>query len=89
MKQTDAALTKVTNYRGLYGALQNRMEYTLDNVQNSNENLTSAESRIRDADIAKEMLSSTKASILIQATQTMLAQANQNPQAVLQLLNSV
>lgn len=89
LKQTDAALTKVTNYRGLYGALQNRMEYTLDNVQNSNENLTSAESRIRDADIAKEMLSSTKASILIQATQTMLAQANQNPQAVLQLLNSV
>ncbi|MNC74882.1 Flagellin [compost metagenome] len=62
------------------------MEHTLNNVENSVENLASAESRIRDADMAKELMNSTKTNILIQATQAMLVQANQNPQAVLQLL---
>ncbi|MEK4354698.1 flagellin [Paenibacillus sp. FSL R5-0475] len=87
LAQIDKAIGKVINYRGMYGALQNRMEHTLNNVKNSAENLASAESRIRDADIAKEMMNFTKTNILTQATQAMLAQANQNPQAVLQLLN--
>lgn len=86
LAQTDKAIEKLTNYRGMYGALQNRMEHTLNNVENSVENLASAESRIRDADMAKELMNSTKTNILIQATQAMLVQANQNPQAVLQLL---
>lgn len=86
LAQADRAIAKVSNYRGIYGALQNRMEHTLNNVGNSAENLTSAESRIRDADIAKEMLNFTKSNILTQAAQTMLAQANQNPQALLELL---
>lgn len=87
LAQIDKAIGKVINYRGMYGALQNRMEHTLNNVKNSAENLASAESRIRDADIAKEMMNFTKTNILTQAAQAMLAQANQNPQAVLQLLN--
>ncbi|WP_407945809.1 flagellin [Paenibacillus puerhi] len=86
LAQVDQALAKVTNYRGIYGALQNRMEHTLNNVENSAENLTSAESRIRDADMAKEMMGFTISGILTQAAQAMLAQANQKPQAVLQLL---
>lgn len=86
LAQTDKAIEKITNYRGMYGALQNRMEHTLNNVENSVENLTSAESRIRDADMAKELMISTKTNILIQAAQAMLVQANQSPQAVLQLL---
>jgi flagellin len=86
LAQIDKAIAKVINYRGLYGTLQNRMEHTMNNVKNSAENLASAESRIRDADIAKEIMDSAKANILTQTTQAMLAQANQNPQAVLQLL---
>ncbi|WDQ35734.1 flagellin [Paenibacillus marchantiae] len=84
--QTDRALGKVTNYRSIYGALQNRMEHALNNTNNSSTNLTSAESRIRDADMNKELLGVTKSNILIQAAHAMLAQANQNPQTVLQLL---
>lgn len=87
LAQTDQAIAKVTNYRGMYGALQNRMEHALNNVENSAENLTSAESRIRDVDLAKEMMHFTKTNILTQAAQAMLAQANQHPQAVLQLLH--
>jgi flagellin len=86
LAQTDRALGKVTNYRSIYGALQNRMEHALNNTNNSAINLTSAESRIRDADMNKELLGVTKSNILTQAAQAMLAQANQNPQAVLQLL---
>ncbi|MCY9590340.1 hypothetical protein M5X16_12870 [Paenibacillus chitinolyticus] len=70
----------------MYGALQNRMEHTLNNVNNSAENQMTAESRIRDADMAKEISNMTKSNMLTQAAQTILAQANQNPQAVLQLL---
>lgn len=86
LAQTDRALGKVTNYRSIYGALQNRMEHALNNTNNSSINLTSAESRIRDADMTKELLGVTKSNILIQAAHAMLAQANQNPQTVLQLL---
>lgn len=86
LAKTDGAVAKVSHFRGIYGALQNRMEHSLNNVGNSLENLTAAESRIRDADIAKEMLNYTKSNILTQAAQAMLAQSNQNSQAVLQLL---
>ena len=68
------------------GAIQNRLEHTINNLNTSAENLTSAESRIRDVDMAKDMMEMTKNNILQQAAQSMLAQANQNPQNVLQLL---
>jgi flagellin len=72
--------------RSLLGATQNRLEHTIANLDNAAENLTAAESRIRDVDMAKEMMEQTRASILAQASQAMLAQANQQPQGVLQLL---
>lgn len=72
--------------RSLLGATQNRLEHTINNLNNAAENLTAAESRIRDTDMAKEMMNFTKNSILTQAAQAMLAQANQVPQGVLQLL---
>ena len=65
---------------------QNRLDHTINNLSTSAENLTAAESRIRDVDMAKEMMDQTKNSILSQASQAMLAQANQLPQGVLQLL---
>ncbi|MCS4480303.1 flagellin, partial [Clostridium botulinum] len=68
------------------GANQNRLEHTIANLDNSAENLQAAESRIRDVDMAKEMMNFTKTNILTQAAQAMLAQANQAPQGVLQLL---
>ncbi|MDP9702742.1 flagellin [Paenibacillus intestini] len=83
---TDNALNKVSSYRGLYGALQNRMEHTLTNVGNSLGNLASSESRIRDADMAVEMMKFSQKNILTQAAQAMLIQANLEPQGVLQLL---
>nr|WP_302476292.1 flagellin [Paenibacillus sp. DCT19] len=86
LAQTDGAIEKVSNYRGVYGALQNRLQHTLNNTTNASTNLTSAESRIRDADMGKELLELTKANILTQATQAMLAQAQQSPQSILQLL---
>ncbi|MGC5324552.1 flagellin [Brevibacillus sp. SYSU BS000544] len=82
----DSALTKVTNYRSVYGAIQNRMESTMNNLGTSSENITAAESRIRDADIAKEMMELTKHNILAQTSQAMLAQANTLPEVVLQML---
>ncbi|NEW09942.1 flagellin, partial [Paenibacillus sp. SYP-B3998] len=72
--------------RSSLGAIQNRLEHTINNLGTSSENLSAAESRIRDVDMAKEMMSQTKNSILAQAAQAMLAQANQQPQGVLQLL---
>lgn len=72
--------------RSYLGALQNRLEHTINNLSNAAENLTAAESRIRDVDMAKEMMEFTKQSILSQAATAMLAQANQMPQMVLQLL---
>ncbi|MBU8771533.1 flagellin N-terminal helical domain-containing protein [Cytobacillus oceanisediminis] len=81
-----AAIEKVSAERSKLGANQNRLEHTINNLNTSSENLTAAESRIRDVDMAKEMMNQTKNSILSQAAQAMLAQANQQPQGVLQLL---
>lgn len=80
------AIEKVSAERSKLGAFQNRLEHTINNLGTSAENLTAAESRIRDVDMAKEMMNQTKESILAQASQAMLAQANQKPQSVLQLL---
>ncbi|HPZ54646.1 MAG TPA: flagellin, partial [Bacillota bacterium] len=80
------ALEKVSAERSKLGAYQNRLEHTINNLGASAENLTAAESRIRDVDMAKEMMEFTRANILSQAAQAMLAQANQLPQGVLQLL---
>ncbi|MCZ1264089.1 flagellin [Paenibacillus marchantiae] len=94
-KQTDAstaittinkAITDVSAERSKLGANQNRLEHTINNLGTTSENLSAAESRIRDVDMAKEMMNQTKNNILAQASQAMLAQANQQPQAVLQLL---
>lgn len=82
----DTAIEKVSAERSKLGAYQNRLEHTINNLSTSSENLTAAESRIRDVDMAKEMMEQTKSSILAQAAQAMLAQANQQPQGVLQLL---
>ncbi|WP_163144139.1 flagellin [Bacillus sp. 22-7] len=82
----DNAINKVSSERSKLGAVQNRLEHTINNLGTSSENLTAAESRIRDVDMAKEMMNQTKNSILSQAAQAMLAQANQQPQGVLQLL---
>ncbi len=80
------AIEAVSAQRSKLGAFQNRLEHTINNLNTSSENLTAAESRIRDVDMAKEMMTQTKNSILAQAAQAMLAQANQQPQGVLQLL---
>ncbi|MEA4902169.1 flagellin [Desulfitobacterium sp.] len=92
-KNATAAITAINNAietvsaeRSKLGAVQNRLEHTINNLGTSSENLTSAESRIRDVDMAKEMMNYQKNSILSQAAQSMLAQANQQPQGVLQLL---
>jgi flagellin len=82
----NTAIETVSAQRSKLGAYQNRLEHTINNVNTSSENLTAAESRIRDVDMAKEMMNQTKNSILSQAAQAMLAQANQQPQGVLQLL---
>ena len=82
----DKAISTVSSERGKLGAVQNRLEHTINNLKTSSENLTAAESRIRDVDMAKEMMNQTKNSILAQAAQAMLAQSNQTPQGVLQLL---
>jgi flagellin len=82
----DAAIHKVSTARASLGAVQNRLEHTISNLGVASENLTAAESRIRDADMAKEMMDFTKQQILMQASNAMLAQANTIPQNVLQLL---
>ena len=84
--QIDLAINEVNLQRATYGSQQNRLEHTINNLNTTQENLTAAESRIRDVDMAKEMMEQTKNSILSQASQAMLAQSNQMPQAVLQLL---
>ncbi|MRX72191.1 flagellin [Bacillus lacus] len=86
MDTLDTAINTVSTARSKLGAYQNRLEHTINNLNTSSENLTAAESRIRDTDMAKEMMEQTKNSILAQASQAMLAQANQQPQGVLQLL---
>lgn len=82
----DVAINAVSTQRSKLGAVQNQLEYTIKNLDNTSENLSSAESRIRDTDMAKEMMNYTKYNILSQASQSMLAQANQQPQSVLSLL---
>jgi flagellin len=82
----DDSIARVSSERAKLGAVQNRLEHTINNLGTSSENLSSAESRIRDVDMAKEMMEFTKNNILSQAAQSMLAQANQQPQGVLQLL---
>ncbi|MFY0760607.1 flagellin [Metabacillus dongyingensis] len=80
------AINTVSENRSNLGAVQNRLEQTINNLGTTSENLTAAESRIRDTDMAKTMMEQTKNSILAQASQAMLAQTNQAPQGVLQLL---
>ena len=80
------AINTVSTERATLGAIQNRLEYTVNNLDTTAENMTAANSRIRDTDMAKEMMNYTKMNVLTQAAQAMLAQANQQPQAVLQLL---
>ncbi|WP_283811861.1 flagellin [Paenalkalicoccus suaedae] len=92
-EEADKAITAINNaietvsaQRSNLGAVQNRLEHTIANLDNSSENLSAAESRIRDVDMAREMMEMTRSNILSQASQSMLAQANQQPQSVLQLL---
>ena len=81
-----AAINKVSDVRGTLGATQNRLDHTINNLSVMTENIQDAESTIRDVDVAEEMMAYTKNNILIQSAQAMLAQANQVPQGVLQLL---
>ena len=82
----DGAIDRVSKQRASLGAYQNRLEHTISNLTTASENLSAAESRIRDLDMAKEMMNFTKLNILSQAGTSMLAQANQLPQNVLSLL---
>ncbi len=82
----DNAINKVSMVRATFGATQNRLEHKIENLTTNTENLTEAESTIRDTDMASEMLNYTKFNVLQQAAQSMLAQANQQPQSILQLL---
>jgi flagellin len=86
LTNVDEAIKDVSTQRGKFGAAQNRLEHTIKNLDTSAENLVASESRIRDVDMAKEMMEFTKNNILVQAAQSMLAQANQQPQGVLGLL---
>ena len=87
MSIIDDALKQMNTARSQFGAQQNRLEYTSANLSTSTENLTAAESRIRDVDVAKEMIKLSKYNIITQASQSMAAQAKQQPQGVMQLLN--
>lgn len=82
----DGAIKSLSLQRSNLGAYKNRLEYTINSLGYASENLTAAESRIRDTDVANEMMNFTKQNILMQAAQSMLAQANQLPQGILQLL---
>ncbi|WP_031422819.1 flagellin [Exiguobacterium sp. NG55] len=86
VKVLDTAIQKVSSERSKLGSVQNRLEHTINNLSTSAENLQAAESRVRDVDMAKEMMNFTKNNILNQAAQAMMAQSNSQPQAVLQLL---
>ena len=85
-KGANSAINTVSSVRADLGAMQNRLEHTINNLDVAAENMTSANSRIRDTDMAKQMMEYTKMNVLTQAAQAMLAQANQQPQSVLQLL---
>ncbi len=84
--QIDKAINKTSMVRATFGSIQNRLEHKITNLTTTAENLTEAESSIRDTDMANEMMNYTKFNILQQAAQSMLAQANQQPQSILQLL---
>ena len=86
INKINAAIDSVSKTRAGLGAIQNRLEHTINNLDTTSENLTAANSRIRDTDMAKEMMNYTKMNVLVQSAQAMLAQANQQPQSVLQLL---
>ena len=86
MKSVDAAIEKVSSYRATLGAAQNRLEHTVNNLKVTSENITSAESRIRDTDMADEITAYTKNNILLKAAQSMLSQSNAMPQGVLSML---
>ena len=86
LAQISSAIEDVSGFRSDFGAVQNRLEHTVDNLDNVVENVTAAESRIRDTDMADEMVKYSKNNILTQAGQSMLAQANQSTQGVLSLL---
>ena len=86
MKSVDAAIERVSTYRATRGAAQNRLEHTVNNLKVTSENITSAESRIRDTDMADEITAYTKNNILLQAAQSMLSQSNAMPQGVLSML---
>ena len=87
LKSIDAAIKTVSQQRAKLGAVQNRMEFAIENLSTTGENLTAAESRIRDVDMADEMVNYTKNNILQQSAMSMLAQANQQPQQILSLLS--
>ncbi len=86
IERLDIAIFRVSEQRANLGSVQNRLEHTVSSIGNTAENLQAAESRIRDVDMAKEMMNLTKLNILQQATQSMLAQANQSPQQVISIL---
>lgn len=86
MKTVDNAIDAVSKYRASLGAAQNRLEHTVNNLKVTSENITSAESRIRDTDMADEITAYTKNNILLQAAQSMLSQSNAMPQGVLSML---
>ena len=86
ISQIDKAIAKVSDQRAALGAVQNRLEHTINNLTATNENLSDANSRIRDVDMAEEMMTFTKSNILSQAATSMLAQANAMPNSVLNLL---
>ena len=86
LQQIDDAINNVSSARATFGSVQNRLDHTISNLASYTENLTASESRIRDADMASEMVNFTKLQILQQAGTSMLAQANQAPQGVLSLL---
>ena len=87
LAKVSAAIEAISTERSTFGAMQNRLEHTIDNLDNVVENVTAAESRIRDTDMADEMVKYSKNNILTQAGQSMLAQANQSTQGVLSLLS--
>jgi len=86
MDKISDAINYISDVRGTLGATQNRLDHTINNLSVMQENIQDAESTIRDVDVAKEMMEYTKNNILVQSAQAMLAQANQLPQGVLQLL---
>lgn len=86
LDKIEKAINTVSEHRATLGAVQNRLEHTVSSTDNTSENLQAAESRIRDTDMAKEMMEYTKSNILTQAAQSMLAQANSAPNSVLSLL---